>query len=289
MTKGPMDSLTNLINSYLPEPHASLLNGMVLGKELFVTDIFYEQLKIVGLIHLVVLSGSNISMLSAIILNLIVKHVGHQAAVIITVFCITFFIWFVGAEPPVVRAGIMGMLSLIGLLFGRKTLAIYTLFLSSVVMVIINPEWLTSISFQLSVAATLGIILFGKVDTVILSSAKDPGINNANGFFVTLRMTDALKSYFYEELRISIAAQVFTLPIIFYYFRTISLVAPVANVLIAWLVAPIMVLGMMILAVGSVWWEAGFVLSWMAYGMIQIIIWVVEILARVPYAQLKIL
>lgn len=284
-----MDHLVNLINSYLPEPHASLLNGMVLGRQLFVTDTFYEQLKIVGLIHLVVLSGSNISMLSAIILNLIVKWVGHRAAIVVTILCITLFIWFVGAEPPVVRAGIMGMLSLVGLLFGRKTLAIYILFLSSVLMILVNHEWLTSISFQLSVAATLGIILFGKVETVILSNAKDPEDKKSDGFFAPLRMTHTFKSYFYEELRISVAAQIFTLPVIFYYFRTISLVAPVANVIISWLVAPIIVLGLLILAVGSVWWEAGFVLSWIAYGMIQMIIWVVEILARVPYAQIKLL
>ena len=257
-----MDSLTGLINSYLPEPHASLLNGMVLGRQLFVTDTFYEELKIVGLIHIVVLSGSNISMLSAIILSLIVKWVGQTIGTVVTVFAITLFIWFVGAEPPVVRAGIMGILSLIGLLFGRKTLALYALFVFCVIMVLIKPDWMTSISFQLSVSATLGIILFGKV-----------GEKNA--------------SYFAEEFRISIAAQVFTLPVLFWYFRTISIVSPVANVLISWLVAPIMVLGLIILAVGNIWWYGGFMLSWIAYGMIQIIIWVVEILAKIPYAQIE--
>ncbi len=284
-----MDHLIHIINSYLPEPHASLLNGMVLGKQLFVTKTFYEQLKIVGLIHIVVLSGSNISMLSAIILNLIVKWVGQRAATIITVICITFFIWSVGAEPPVVRAGIMGMLSLIALMFGRKSMALYTLFVSSVIMVIINPEWLSSISFQLSVSATLGIILFGKVDSVILSNAKDPDKDIPDRFFSSgrwIRMTRIFKSYIHEEFRISIAAQVFTLPVIFWYFRTLSLVAPLANVMISWLVAPIMVIGIVILVIGNISWHAGFVLSWLAYGMIQIIIWVVELLATIPYAQI---
>lgn len=263
-----MEQLIGLINSYLPEPHASLLNGMVLGRQLFVTDTFYEQLKIVGLIHIVVLSGSNISMLSAIIMNLIVKHVGYRYATFITIVCISFFVWFVGAEPPVVRAAIMGILSLVALLFGRKTLAIYTLMLSSVIMILVHPTLLTSISFQLSVAATLGIILFGNVIQE----------NNTNGLW----------NYFYEELRISIAAQIFTLPIIFWYFRTISLVAPLANILISWLVAPIMILGICILTIGSLCWQGGFILSWLAYGMIQIIIWVVEVLGSIPFAQIKI-
>lgn len=263
-----MEQFTGLINSYLPEPHASLLNGMVLGQKLFVTDAFYEQLKIVGLIHIVVLSGSNISMLSAIIMNLIVKYAGYRLSTYITIICIVLFVWFVGAEPPVVRAAIMSVLSLIALIFGRKTLALYTLLVTSVIMILVNFEWLTSISFQLSVGATLGIILFGNV------AQKE---NN-----------NLLWNYFYDELRISVAAQVFTLPIIFWYFRTISLVAPLANILISWLVAPIMILGLCILAVGSCSWYAGFVLSWFAYGMIQIIIWFVEILSSLPYAQIKI-
>lgn len=267
--RSSMEQLTGLINSYLPEPHASLLNGMVLGRELFVTDAFYEKLKIVGLIHIVVLSGSNISMLSAIIMNLIVKHCGYQLSTLITILCISLFVWFVGAEPPVVRAAIMSILSLIALLLGRKTLAIYTLLLSSVVMILVHYEWLTSISFQLSVAATLGIILFGKV--------------------ASKETNNPLWNYFYDELRISVAAQVFTLPIIFWYFRTISLVAPLANILISWIVAPIMILGLCILFVGSVWWYAGFILSWLAYGMIQVIIWVVELLSVIPFAQIKLL
>lgn len=270
-----MDTLTGLINSYLPEPHASLLNGMVLGRKLFVTDTFYEQLKIVGLIHIVVLSGSNISMLSAIIMNLIVNKVGLRLSVVCTIAAISFFIWFVGAEPPVVRAGIMGVLSLSAGLFGRKTLAIYTLFLSSVIMIIINISWLTSISFQLSVAATLGIILFGNYESTASPTDK------------TARMH--IWHYFYEELRISVAAQVFTLPIIFWYFRSISLVAPLANIFISWLVAPIMVLGLIIVIIGNIWWYAGFILAWVAYGMLQIIIWIVEILSRLPYAQIKII
>ncbi len=270
-----METFTGLINSYLPEPHASLLNGMVLGRKLFVTDTFYEQLKIIGLIHIVVLSGSNISMLSAIIMNLIVKRVGLRLSVVFTIAAISFFIWFVGAEPPVVRAGIMGVLSLSAGLFGRKTLAIYTLFVSSVMMILINTSWLTSISFQLSVAATLGIILFGNYES------NDPSINSA--------AWGSIWRYFYEELRISVAAQVFTLPIIFWYFRSISLVAPLANILISWLVAPIMVLGLLILVIGNISWNTGFVLSWIAYGMLQLIIWIVEILARLPYAQIKII
>ncbi|OGK49159.1 hypothetical protein A3A93_00130 [Candidatus Roizmanbacteria bacterium RIFCSPLOWO2_01_FULL_38_12] len=93
--------------------------------------------------------------------------------------------------------------------------------------------------------------------------------------------------YIKEELRISLAAQIFTVPIIFFYFRQISFVAPIANILVAWLIAPIMILGIITILVGSIWWQGGFVLSWLCYGLISIVVMVVETLAKIPYASLN--
>jgi len=292
-----MENFTSLINSYLPEPHASLLNGILLGVKLdHVTTHFYESLKTVGLIHIVVLSGMNITMLSAIVLNTIVPIVGRRYAMIVTIFVIIGFIFFVGIEPPIVRATIMGILSLVGLLFGRKTIALYTLFLSSIILIIVFPEWLTSISFQLSFGATLGIILFGKLEKV--EKNQESGIKNSisvipvktgiqkDRYWIPT-FVGMTYDYIKEELRISLAAQIFTVPIIFFYFRQISFVAPIANILVAWLIAPIMILGIITILVGSIWWQGGFVLSWLCYGLISIVVMVVETLAKIPYASLN--
>src|SRR3989344_5175843 len=260
-----MDALIHLINSYYPEPHASLLNGMLLGKQLFVTNTFYNQLKQVGLIHIVVLSGMNITMLSAIILNTLVHFINRKWALLCTIVIIILFVLFVGAEPPIIRAALMGIISLAAVLYGRKAMALYSLFLSGIIMLIINFEWLQSISFQLSFSATLGIVLFGSMEkkekAVILSR------NGSDD--------RRIQTYFLEELRISLAAQVFTVPLIFWYFRQISIVSPLANILVAWLIAPIMILGMIEVAVGMVNGHAGFVVSWLVYPLLEFIVWVV--------------
>jgi len=273
-----MDTLTTLINSYFPEPHASLINGIVLGRPLFVTNTFYTQLKNVGLIHIVVLSGMNITLLTAIIMNTIVSFVGRKLASILTIVIIIAFVHFVGAEAPIVRAAIMGILSLIGLLYGRQTIALYLLFLSGLIMVIVHYQWLTSISFQLSFSATLGIILFGSMDYE--NDQQDKFMNHESIFL-------NLKKYFIEELRISLAAQVFTLPIIFWYFRQISFISPIANILVAWLIAPTMILTMITMVLGLLNWQLGFVCSWLLYPLIEFIVWVVEVLAKVPYGSIK--
>ena len=270
------------------------MNGILLGRPLFVTNTFYTQLKNVGLIHIVVLSGMNITLLTAIIMSTIVKYIGRKIASILTIVIIIAFVHFVGAEAPVVRAAIMGILSLVGLLYGRRTIALYLLFLSGLIMVIINYEWLTSISFQLSFSATLGIILFGRIEEeechseFISESLKGKILNRVQDDKPPISNIQRLTSYFHEELRISLAAQAFTLPIIFWYFRQISFISPIANILVAWLIAPIMILGILTIALGLVSWHLGFVISWLVYPLLEFIIWVVETLAKVPFGSIRI-
>src|SRR3990167_749770 len=86
---------TSVINSYLPEPHASLLNGMLFGINLHTSKAFYEQLKIVGLLHIVVLSGINITLLAAII-ALSTSFLGRLASSLITILTIILYIVFIG-------------------------------------------------------------------------------------------------------------------------------------------------------------------------------------------------
>lgn len=266
-----MEMITGLVNRFYHEPYASLMNGILLGRPLYVTNTFYNELKEVGLIHIVVLSGMNITMLSAIVLTALAPLVGRPIATTITIGVIVVFIWFVGAEAPVVRAGIMGILALVGLLFGRKTLTLWLLFLSAGIMILVNPSWLTSISFQLSFGATLGIILFGTSEQQLQGTGKIIGF---------LR-------YFLDELRISLAAQVFTLPMIFWYFRQLSIIAPLTNIAVAWTITPIMIIGMISIGVGVLYEQAGYILSLLAVPLLYWIVFVVETAAQIPFASIQ--
>ncbi|HRN70950.1 MAG TPA: ComEC/Rec2 family competence protein, partial [Candidatus Woesebacteria bacterium] len=165
--------------------------------------------------------------------------------------------------------------------------------LTSIICLIIWPDWLTSISFQLSFGATLGIILFGNVVPEKHSShpevkPKDPDILKT-GFFAYAQndKIKAMTSYLVEELRVSLSAQLFTAPLIFFYFRQISLVSPLANILVSWTIAPIMILGIISMIASMLSWYLGFMISWLCYGLIQYIIWIVEWLAKIPLASIK--
>lgn len=260
---------TDVINGYLPEPHASLLNGILLGIPLKTSKEFYAQLKIVGLVHIVVLSGMNITLLSAIIIGLTYR-LGKLISTLITIVSIVLFIQFVGPAPPIVRAGFMGILSLIAILYGRRTIALYTLILSAILLAFYRPDWLQSISFQLSYAATLGLILFSKSHKKIS--------NKKNGRF------SSVMEYLTDELRTSLAAQAFTVPLIFFYFKQVSLISPIANIAISWTIAPIMVFGLLTLLLGKIHYLLGLLPSYVCYILLHYIIVVVELMSKIPFA-----
>ena len=265
---------TQVINGYLPEPHASLLNGILLGIPVRGQTLLYNQLKTVGLVHIVVLSGMNITLLSAIITN-ITSHLGKKISLLTTIATIIIFISFVGAQPPVIRAGFMGVLTLIGILLGRKTLVLYSLLLSAIFIAIFWPSWPTTISFQLSYAATLGLILFSKKG----APTKNEETNNT--------LKGKLTEYVYDEWRTSMSAQIFTVPLICVYFRQISLISPIANILVSWTIAPLMIFGFMAAILGKIHFALGIVPAYISYGILTYIIFVVEMLSKVPFASIS--
>jgi len=252
---------TSVINSYLPEPQASLLNGIIFGVNLKTSKEFYLQLKMVGLLHLVVLSGANISLLAAMIGSL-TGFLNKRISVILTILLIVLFVVFVGPQPPVVRAAFTGILTLVAIIYGRKNYALYALLLSLIFIAVFWPKWITTISLQLSYGATLGLILFGHRRADIKSA---PTINYVINEFIT-----------------SLSAQVFTAPIIFIYFKQISLISPLANVMVSFTIAPLMVFGFITAILGAIWHPLGLLPAYFCYGILNYMVWVVEWLSKIP-------
>lgn len=269
-----------LINSYLPEPEASLLSGMLFGVTENFSPQFKEALITTGTIHVVALSGTNISLIT----NLIAKFTffaGRKLSVVISIASVIGFILFVGPSPTIVRAGIMGVISLLGVYFGRQVFALWSLVFTGIVMVIFNVSILTNVSFQLSFFSTLGILVF--VPTPL---GRDP--DRIVGTFISSIFID-IKSMFWENLRTTLAAQVGTLPIILFTFKRVSLIAPLTNVLVGWTVAPATISGMIAVLLGSIVYEVGWVISWISYAFLYIFVTIVEFTTRIPFANITLI
>lgn len=260
---------TSVINTYLPEPQASLLNGMLFGINLKTSKVFYEQIKIVGLLHIVVLSGINITLLaSAIAIG--TSFFGRFISSMLTILTIIIFILFVGPKAPIVRAGFMGVLTYVAFIYGAKKYIIYTLILSVIFISFIWPSWLKTVSLQLSYAATLGIILFGQ-------TRQEKTENNIQKFLHWCK----------KEIKLSLAAQLFTAPIIFLYFRQISFIAPLSNLLVSFFISPIMIFGFLTAFLGKINYALGLIPAYISYGLLSYIIFIIETLSKLPFVYFK--
>jgi len=280
-------TFTTIINQLLPEPHAGLLSGILFGTKATLSKELYAALVATGTLHIVALSGMNITILTAIVAAALGPFFSKRVASLITIVIIILFILFVGPSPSVIRAGIMGGISLIAISLGRQYWSLYTLILAVGIMLLLRPLWIGDLSFQLSVLATLGIVLFGTKRTVI--PRQDGGSSQEKQWIPGRARNDTIqfiRSFIEDNLRITLAAQVFTIPLIFMQFHRISLVSPLSNILIGWTVVPITVLGFLVAIFGWIWLPLGQVVAWVAWIFLEYLVSAIYITSHLPFASL---
>ena len=161
----------------------------------------------------------------------------------------------------------MGWLVLLAGQLGRLNKPGNLLILSAAVMIGINPKILRDdIGFQLSFLAVFGLFYLA------------PYLEKRLSF---------LPSTFYlkESLVATISAQIITLPIMIFNFGQVSLIAPIANLLVLPLMPPVMIVGLPLLFLGVAFSQLAFYLFWPIWLILSYVIFVVEILAEMPYAS----
>lgn len=248
----------------LPEPHASLLAGIVLGEKGSLTNEFKNALIATGTIHVVVVSGYNISLISGWLSGMN-RIFSRPITFVLIVSCVIFYTLLTGAEAPTIRAAIMGLLVWGSRVVGRLADSIFLLILTGVVMFVFDHTVISSISFQLSFMATLGILLFG---------------SKLGEFF------KFLPSPLGSDLATTLSAQILVLPILVYYFGSVSWISPVVNLLVLWTVPLATILGFLTLFVSTLSMEVAKVTAWFVWLPLNIFQEIVTLGGSFPYAQI---
>ena len=254
------------INKFLPEPQSSLLTGVLLGVNDALPSEFDDALRKTGTIHVVVVSGYNIGVVGGMFL-LLAGVIKRKYAITLSILAIIFYTLLTGAQAPTVRAAIMGSLAFSATLLGRQNLPIYSLLLAGFIMLMINPNVVSDIGFQLSFLATAGIILF-----------KD-------NIFLYL---NRLPSPFGEDLTITIAAQALVVPLIFFHFGQVSIISPFVNALVLWTIPLATVLGFAIALFGMIFEPLGQIFAWIAWVPLTIFIWVIEVASKLSFSLVNV-
>lgn len=263
------DQFEESLNRIFSEPTASFAAGLILGSKRNIPDSLMQDFNRTGTTHIVAVSGYNVTIL-VIYLGLLLGIFSRQLKFWGSIFIIIAFVLMTGATASVVRAGILAGLIVFGKNSGRRVSMTILILLTATIMVILNPYLIKyDISFQLSYLAFLGLVYLSPI-------------------IVRLKIFSSLHSKIRQTLCETLSAQVMVLPILVYYFGQASIISPVVNVLILWLIPTAMlvvfssaIFGMISLGLGHL---AGivFVLP------LKYMVYVVEAFSKIPWASFAI-
>ncbi|WP_067478644.1 ComEC/Rec2 family competence protein [Nocardia amamiensis] len=207
-----------------PEP-AGLLPALVVGDTSALSDQVRDDFEIAGLQHLTVVSGANFTILLSVVLFVVrLLTLGPRAAVAVAGTALLMFVVIARPDPSVLRAGAMGAVTLLAVLTGRRKQALPALCAAIITLLALWPGLAVNAGFALSVVATGALILL------------------APSWADWLRAKGCWRLPA-EIVAVSAGAFVVTTPIMIALTGKLSLIAVLANVLVAPVIAPITVIG----------------------------------------------
>lgn len=223
----------------MPAREAALARGFVLGQDEEVDARTSEDFRRAGLSHLLAVSGQNVALLALLAMPLLAAlAIPLRMRLLWMLALIAIYVPLTGAGPSIQRAGVMGALSILATLAGRRTSRFYALALAALLTLAIDPGVAADVGWQLSFAAVLGILLLASPLREALSWGPErPG---------------RLGRTLLEGAAMTIAATLATAPLIAFHFGELSTVTLLANLLALPAVAPAMWLGMLSIGAAQV-------------------------------------
>ncbi|MGH3506031.1 MAG: ComEC/Rec2 family competence protein [Nocardioidaceae bacterium] len=208
----------------LPETERVLVPALVNGDDAGMPEEAVEDFRTTGLTHLLAVSGANVTLVLGFVL-LVARWCGARGRwlTLIGIAAVVFFVLVARPQPSVLRAAAMGVVGIVGLASGGQRRGLRALCLAVLVLVLADPWLARSVGFLLSVLATGGILL-------LTPRWRD-------------RLAVWLPRWLAEAIAVPLAAQVVCMPVVAAISGQVSLVAVIANVLVAPAVGPTTVLG----------------------------------------------
>lgn len=259
----------NNVSRVIPEPASSLLGGLVVGAKQSLGNKLLDDFRSVGIIHIVVLSGYNVTIVAEALMNFF-SFLPRVFSILLGSVSIILFTIITGAGATIVRASVMALFVIIARATGRTSEITRALFIAGFFMMLFNPKILIfDSSFQLSFLATLGLILF-------------PPFLEKYFRFVPTRFQ------LREFALATVSTQIFVLPLLLYKMGQLSLVALPVNLLVLMFIPLTMLFGFLTGIVGFLSIALSIPFAFLAYGLLAYELKIVEIFASLPFASVQI-
>ncbi len=264
-------SLRTVFQNVGTERQAAFWSALTTGDRSGLTTMDTDHLRKAGLSHVIALSGMHVGFLISLLLFVFGKRVGTALGIPVL---IAFYL-MVGWSPSVVRACIMYGIVLLSFWMKRQADSINSLFLALLIILILMPDALTSVSLQLSFASTFGILCFAsRIEGLLALPKRFP------------KLPRRLIQILLGSVICTICSTVFTAPILLYQFGYLSVFSALSNLLALWavsLVFPLLFIGGVtgLFAPGI----ASLIFLPAAY-LTDYIYWVADCVAALPYGLL---
>lgn len=258
------------IYNVLPDQLAAFGMGILIGQRTTLDQTMSDDLVTVGLIHVVAVSGYNLTIIIEVVRKLLRRQSRYQTLTF-SLLLIMAFLLLTGFSPSIVRAGVVSSLSLLAWFRGRAFKPLLLLLLVAAVTTAVNPLYLWSnVGWYLSFTAFFGVMILGP----LLNARFLPGRLSENIILSTLSET--------------IAAQVCTVPLILYIFGRLSTISVIANILVVPLTPLAMLLSLLAGLAGMANFMFGRLVALPAQIILDYMLTISRLLARVPYANIEV-
>jgi competence protein ComEC len=254
--------------NWLDVPIGPLVSAMALGDDAVdlpfdIKDAFVR----VGLAHALAASGFQVSLIVAAIVSLTRRWLAKKWQFVLGLTGIAAFVAMAGLQPSVLRAAVMGIAVLVGMLLARQLRPLNSLLLAAVVLLLIDPLWVWDVGFQLSFLATLGLV-----------ASATP----------IQKKLDFLPPVLAESIAVPLAATIWTLPIQLWTFKVLPVYSLLANVVAAPFITLISIGGMISALVGAIFPWGGSALAWLLLYPTKLLVAIVELFGSLPGSNIAV-
>lgn len=272
--------ITNLIDRIFPADTVGFARALLLGDSSLLTYEEDNAFQVSGLRHVIAVSGLHVSILFSLVYLLVGKQRGLTALIGIPV--LVLFAAVAGFTPSINRACMMQVLMILAMILNREYDPPTALSCSVVIMLLFNPQTITSVSFQLSAACMVGIFLFsGKINTYLLDEKR---FGPVKGKTIRARLI----RWICGSVSVSLGAMITTTPLCAWYFGCVSLIGIISNLLILWIVSFLFYGIMLSVVLGIFWGWAANGVAWCISWPIRFVLLSAKILSKIPYAAVYI-
>lgn len=272
-------SAMDVIANFFPGDTAGFAQALLLGQTENLSSGTDRILERSGIRHVVAVSGLHVSILFGMV-HLLTRRKRWLTA-LAGIPVLLLFSAVAGFSPSIVRACAMQVLMILAMLWEREYDPPTALAFGAGILLLWNPYTITSVSFQLSVGSMVGIFLIsGKIRGYLMDKKRLGRWNRKT-------LPGRIAAWGAASFSVTLGAMLMTTPICAYYFGTVSLVSPISNLLLLWLITWIFYGIILCLLVGGFLAPpAGFLAQAVSWG-IRIVLGAAQTLGNLPYATIS--